>query len=356
MNAAPLAHPRPSRAPLLLECQLSVAGEAGRLRIPSRREVLTAWLDGIDVIHHRDRWLNLLSLVFQAAAGVIFLHHLIAFATLTTLLFMAGAVMFLGVVYNTFWYHRYCSHKAFRFRSVACARVFLWSNPLVMREEVYALPHRVHHRCADGPGDPYGPHMGWLGAFLAQDSTFRINRALGAADYRRCRESMRHVGMVSNDHACFLRTGSIEAVGWYAARTLFAQSFWGVLVWSIGGVPLLTAWYGAIFVIWCMVRDFQWRGHGGAGRRWRRPGFGKRRGWEFDSSCAALNQRFYGYFVAEWHDNHHLYPASANLAFLDGQLDLAFLLVRALHRLGIVSSYFDAKPKFDTAHRGRTRG
>jgi sn-1 stearoyl-lipid 9-desaturase len=50
--------------------------------------------------------------------------------------------------------------------------------------------------------------------------------------------------------------------------------------------------------------------------------------------------------AGEWHDNHHLLPASANCAFLPGQVDALFQIVRLWHRLGIVASYYDASATF----------
>jgi stearoyl-CoA desaturase (delta-9 desaturase) len=73
----------------------------------------------------------------------------------------------------------------------------------------------------------------------------------------------------------------------------------------------------------------------------------KKVGWEFDDRNYALNQWFYGYIASEWHDNHHKYPFSASNGFLPGQIDLAFQIIKLLHRLGIVESYVNAKPLFE---------
>jgi len=40
-------------------------------------------------------------------------------------------------------------------------------------------------------------------------------------------------------------------------------------------------------------------------------------------------------------------PFSANNGFLPGQIDIAFQLIKLMHRLGIVKSYIDAKPLFE---------
>ena len=112
-------------------------------------------------------------------------------------------------------------------------------------------------------------------------------------------------------------------------------------MYSIGGVVYLTAWYGSIFVILFLIRDFNWRGHGGNNPRAKKPG------WEFDDRNYALNQHFYGYLASEWHDNHHRFPRSANNAFMAPQVDIAFQIIKLLSRIGLVDSYVDARAAFE---------
>jgi stearoyl-CoA desaturase (delta-9 desaturase) len=50
--------------------------------------------------------------------------------------------------------------------------------------------------------------------------------------------------------------------------------------------------------------------------------------------------------AGEWHNNHHLYPASARTGFLPGQLDLPWFFIYAMYKLGIVSKYHDSKKTF----------
>ena len=56
----------------------------------------------------------------------------------------------------------------------------------------------------------------------------------------------------------------------------------------------------------------------------------------------------------EWHDNHHEYPISASNGFLPGQIDIAFQIIKLMHRTGIVESYIDARALFERVlSRGR---
>ncbi|HKY09158.1 MAG TPA: hypothetical protein VJQ55_12985, partial [Candidatus Binatia bacterium] len=101
------------------------------------------------------------------------------------------------------------------------------------------------------------------------------------------------------------------------------------------------AYYAAIFTATILIRDFNWRGHGG-----NRHGQFKRKNWEFDRRTRALNQYFYGYIASEWHDNHHHYITSAKNGFLPGQIDMAFVIIKFLHRMGVVESYINAETLF----------
>ena len=158
--------------------------------------------------------------------------------------------------------------------------------------------------------------------------------------YESVARSVRHIGIPINLYSTFKKTGSIETTNHYLTRTVVAHLLWSTVFFMVGGVSLLSSWYTSIFIMAFIIRDFNWRGHGGNFR------FEKKPGWEFDTKTRALNQGLYGLMVGEWHDNHHRYPVSANNGFLPGQVDLAFQIIRFLSLIGIVESYFDAKDIF----------
>ena len=121
-------------------------------------------------------------------------------------------------------------------------------------------------------------------------------------------------------------------------RTITAQVLLvGISYWA-GGLPFVLSGYAGLFVFTFLLREFAWRGHGGDTPR------EKRAGWEFDTRSRSVNNRFYGYLAGEWHDNHHRLPTSANCAVLPGQVDVVFLLIRLLHRAGVVAAYRDTTP------------
>ena len=305
---------------------------------PMVKEVLLEMLDTIDFIRRPRRGLNAALFVAHWATFACLVLFFARYLTLGTFMFWFVSVIFLCNGPHTLWYHRYCAHRPFEFSHPRYTKLFLWLNPLYTPEEHYAIAHRQHHRFQEQVGDPYGPHIGWLGSYVAIDSIQKLNVDISEARYAQLAKSVSHIGFKISTYEQFRRTGTVENLGHYLLRTLVAQTAWCSFAYALGGIPYVVTWYGATFMLWFLLRDFGWRGHRGKS---------KVPGWEFDVHSAATNQRFYGYVASEWHDNHHLYPSSANLAFLPSQIDISFLLIRVLKKIGWVRVYNDAKPKFD---------
>ena len=88
-----------------------------------------------------------------------------------------------------------------------------------------------------------------------------------------------------------------------------------------------------------LVRAFNYTGHGGGKIK-------HKDGIDFDRSNLSINQNRPGWFAGEWHNNHHLYPGSARAGFLPYQLDLAWIYIYSLYKIGLVTSYHDSKADF----------
>jgi stearoyl-CoA desaturase (delta-9 desaturase) len=129
-------------------------------------------------------------------------------------------VVFLCNGPHTLWYHRYCSHRPFRFKRQWHAKIFVWFNPLYTPEEHYAIAHRQHHKWAEQVGDPYGPHIGWLGSYFAIDSIQKLNVDISEDRYERLKNSVSHIGFRMSTYEQFRKTGMVEHRGHYFLRTL----------------------------------------------------------------------------------------------------------------------------------------
>ncbi len=310
-------------------------------RRPMPHEILIEWVDSVNFIKSRNRLLIALNFCFHFATMLFMIYYFSFCFSLGSFFFMIFMIFFLAIVYNTLWFHRYCCHAAFKFKKRAYALFLLWTNPFVFREESYALAHLVHHQLTDKAGDPYGPHLGCFGSYFAIESTQKLNTNISNEDFEVLKGDIEHIGFKMNTYEQFKKTGCVENVYYYLCRITFAQLLWGLFSFLIGGFRFLIAWYSALFIITFLIRDFNWRGHGGNYRRNKKPG------WEFDKT-SALNQHFYGYLASEWHDNHHRYPMSVNTGFLPGQIDIAFWLIWSLAKLNVVHYHFNAAVNFET--------
>jgi sn-1 stearoyl-lipid 9-desaturase len=324
----------------LLPRVFSLRDAQGRRRLPSTREALRYYADSINFIKDRRKLLHAL---FEGGYTVTIFATIAFFAKyvdLWSLCLYSVTFYLLANVYNTVWYHRYCSHYAFRFSHPSIPKLFLWLNPFGYREEVYALNHHVHHNSSDEDDDPYGPHLGWLCTYLGSGCNLDTN--ISVKEYERLKQRVAHIGFPCSSYESFQRWGSVESIPHYLGRWLFASLFWCAFWYSLGGTPWVMMWYAVQFGFHAAARDFNYRGHGGGASSVRHVA-----GWDFALNTRALNQRFYGWLAGEWHNNHHAFRASANAGFLPGQIDVPFLIIKAMHRLGLVSRFNDHRPQFE---------
>lgn len=336
------------RSPLrLLPRVYRVRDDEGRPVTASVSDALRQYAHSLNFIADRRRTLHALFEFSHWAMAIPTLIFSVKYVTRETMAFYFATFLVLANFTNTIWYHRYCSHRAFRFRSKWIPRLILWFNPMGYREEVYALVHHVHHLHADSDRDPNGPRLGWLGNYIA--SYFEVDTDVTEAEYERIKGRLDHLHMPFSSYASFRRWACVEWIPHYLARWLFATVFWAALWYAIGGMPWLMAWFAVQFCWHAVVRDFNFRGHGTPDRPKQVDG------WDLDRSSLALNQRFYGYLAGEWHNNHHARPGSANCAFLPGQIDIPFLVIGAMKAVGLVTHYNNHCEQFLERHFGAER-
>jgi len=166
-----------------------------------------------------------------------------------------------------------------------------------------------------------------------------IARELSEADYNRVSNFLAHTGVQRNSFKEYNKWGSVATPLYTVTLWLLNWAFWYTVFYLIGGHALACAMFSAAMLWFIIVRAFNYTGHGG----------GKEKhvdGVDFDRSNLSINQTRPGLFAGEWHNNHHLYPGSARAGFLPYQIDLAWIYIYCMHKLGAVSSYHDSKKDF----------
>lgn len=322
--------------------------ENGNLVVPTVRQLFAEAFTRINIFKTRKNWISLISWVMATCMLPFFLVFIFRYFSWQ----LVGAFILYSMIimstHGTIWFHRYCTHKAYTFSHPIWR--FMTQN-LVLRtfpEEIYVVSHHVHHAKSDQPGDPYNPQGGLWYCMLSDVNHQSIAKDMSEADYKKAAHFLSNTGIPINSYKQYQKWGSIASPLYTVGLWLLNWSFWYTVFYFIGGHGLACALFGAGMFWFVLVRAFNYTGHG--------KGEAKHvDGIDFDRSNLSINQTRPGLFSGEWHNNHHLYPASARAGFLPYQIDLAWIYIYCMYKLGAVSSFRDSKRDFLKRHVAQRR-
>ena len=311
----------------------------GTLSVPSSKQLWKEAFSRMNIFRTRKNWISFASvamMVFFLPFLYFFLFHYFSWKLLAV--FLVYAMIIMGT-HGTIWFHRYGTHKAYRFSHPFWR--FLTQNLVIktLPEEIYVVSHHVHHSKSDEPGDPYNAQAGYLYCMLAEFNHQRIAPDLSEANYKKVVHFMQHTGVGLNSYLQYRQWGSVASPVYTIGLWIANWAFWATAFYFLGGPGLVCTLFSAAFFWFVFVRAFNYTGHG--------KGEVKHvEGVDFDTSNLSVNQLRPGLFAGEWHNNHHLFPGSARAGFLSYQLDLPWIYIFTLYKLGAVSSYRDSKQEF----------
>jgi stearoyl-CoA desaturase (delta-9 desaturase) len=224
----------------------------------------------------------------------------------------------------TVGFHRLFSHKAFQ--SGRGVRAF-WAIAGCMATQgpvtQWVTDHRKHHAMSDKDGDPHSPHghgEGWRGV-------------LGGAFHA-------HMGWLFTTKG--MERGEVYGKDLYA-DPLVRRIDRVYLIWVALGlaIPFLVAWAvtgdvgrGVQAFVWAgLVRVFVFD-HATWSVNSICHMFGRRR---FATSDESRNHWLVAMLVfgEGWHNNHHAFPGSARHGLGRFQIDVSWMVIRAMERLGL---------------------
>lgn len=313
--------------------------EQGKLIIPTRKQLFSEAFTRVNILKTKKNWITFINWLMILCMLPFFIVFLFKYFSIKLLFaFVIYAMIIMGT-HGTIWFHRYCTHKSYTFKNKFWR--FITQN-LVIRtfpEEIYVVSHHVHHAKSDEPGDPYNPRGGLWYCMLSDINHQSINRELNEKDYSKAAHFLKHSGIMINSYSQYLKWGSIVNPSYAIGMWLLNWAFWYTAFYFLGGHGLACALFGAAMFWFVLVRAFNYTGHGKGEIK-------HIDGIDFDRSNLSINQTRPGLFAGEWHNNHHLYPASARAGFLPYQIDLAWIYIYVMHKLGAVSSYHDSKKDF----------
>lgn len=241
----------------------------------------------------------------------------------------AGTV--LGI---TLGFHRLGSHQSFRPRPFV--RIGLWAlgsmaaqGPLIY----WVTNHRRHHRYSDHAGDPHSPHIdhsdrplaSWRGWYHAHVGWIFHASVGDPLVYARDLYRDPWARWFNRTYLVWPGIGLLcpWLVGWWAAGTL--EGSMSALYW--GGIVRLALSFNLTGAINSL--SHMWG---------PRP---------FDTGDESRNLWILALptFGDAWHNNHHAFPWSARHGLYPHQLDLGWLLLRGLARLGWVHDLKTPTPR-----------
>lgn len=213
----------------------------------------------------------------------------------------------------TIFLHRHQAHRALDLHPLAAHffRFWLWLTTGQVTKE-WAAIHRKHHARCEQPDDPHSPQVRGIRKVLLQG--YELYRAEAV------------------NQETLERYGQGTPQDWLERQVYARHSFMGIALMLLidlvlFGVLGLTVW--AVQMIWTPVMAAGVIN--GAGHYW-----GYR---NFESPDASRNISPWGILIAgeELHNNHHTYPTSARLSVRPYELDIGWVYISVLQRIGLAT-------------------
>lgn len=229
------------------------------------------------------------------------------------------AVWYLSLFSQSFFHHRYASHRAFtmskgweRFFFVV---TFITQGAHYLSPKAYAMMHRMHHAYADTEKDPHSPNF-----------------------------SKTLVGMMLRTHKIYsgILRGKIKVDNKFTKNLpvwekfdMMASSNLARLLWIAGYVAFFAAfataaWQWVFLPVIIVMSAFH-----GAIINWFAHKYGYRNFWLRNTS---LNLFFVDLIMwgEAYHNNHHKHPSSANFGVRWHEIDPMYPVILLFNKVGII--------------------
>ena len=231
----------------------------------------------------------------------------------------------------TVFLHRHQAHRALDLHPIASHffRFWLWMTTGQVTKE-WASIHRKHHAKCEQSDDPHSPHVHGIRTVLLQGYELYRAEAQNKETLARYGHGTPNDWMERNVYTRFSWLGIVLMA--VIDLTLFGAA--GMVVWAVqmAWTPVMAA--GII---------------NGAAHYW-----GYR---NFEAPDASTNISPWGILIAgeELHNNHHTYPTSAKLSVKPYELDIGWVYISMLQRVGLATvkktppkaAYGDIRPVAD---------
>jgi stearoyl-CoA desaturase (delta-9 desaturase) len=264
-------------------------------------------------------WSTIIGLaVFHTLAVVALFYFSWANLGAALLLWWAGGSLGIGI-----GYHRLLTHRGFKTPKFVeyilsiLGTLTVQSGPLT-----WVTTHRIHHAFTETDKDPHSPikggfwaHMGWIIRGTAQNHSW-------ATKVRYCPDITKDAFQVALDKYAYVPT-IIVAIGLFA----------------IGGLPMVL-W--GIFLKTVIGWHFTWLVNS-ATHMWGTRRFETRDDSRNNGLIAAIT------WGEGWHNNHHAHPRSARHGLAWYEIDINWITISAMEKLGLVEQVYAYSASTDSA-------
>src|SRR5687767_15219421 len=209
--------------------------EKGELIVPTTKQLWKEAFSRVNIFKNKKNWISAMSWIMAACLVPFFIVFITQYLTWQLAIVSVFYSLIIMGTHGTIWFHRYCTHKAYKF-SHPIFRII--TQNLVVKtfpEEIYVVSHHVHHTKSDLPGDPYNARAGFWYCMLSDVNHQSINRELSEKDYYKAYHFMAHSGVQLNNYKQYQKWGSIATPLYTVALWFINWAVWYTLLYLIGG-------------------------------------------------------------------------------------------------------------------------
>ena len=232
----------------------------------------------------------------------------------------AVALYFARMFAITAFYHRYFSHRTFKAsRSVQFLMAFIGCTAGQRGPIWWAGHHRQHHITSDTEKDPHSPKQG----FLNSHTLWFLRKVNFATPKKHVNDLMRYPEIVW-----------LDRFDWVPFIALAAMCY--ITGWLLSIYVPEANISGAQFLFWGFFVSTIILYHGTYTINSLAHRFGSRR---YEIADDSRNNFLLALITLGegWHNNHHRYPGSTKQGFFWWEIDISYLLIRAMAAIGLVS-------------------
>jgi len=269
------------------------------------------------------RMINL-ALVIIPFAGVVVAVVLlwgIAFS-LVHLIILAG--MYVATVLGiTIGYHRFFSHRSFKTSSPIAVLLAVLGSMAVQGPVLnWVADHRKHHQHSDKEHDPHSPHLHGSGFWSALKGM--IHSHLGWLFQPTPKDRNRYIVDFKNDRVARAMHRLFPL--WVIIGLLLPALLGGLFTMSWTGALLGFLWGGLVRIF--LVHHVTWSVNSVCHLWGQKP---------FNAHDESRNNVIFGVLAMGegWHNNHHAFPTSARHGLRWWQLDVSYIIIWCMSKVGL---------------------